>query len=73
MTIDVEIAARQIYRLSRKGHAPAEIMRRLPKLTYEISGDQLAQAFRQSAEMHEAEAERLRRIVAERRAKRALI
>ena len=45
-----------------------EILRRLPRLAYELNTDQLVLAFRRAAAMHFAEADALRREVASRQA-----
>ncbi len=64
----IESAAEAIAGLSRAGYPPAECMNRLPVEFYEMSGLDLAAAFRRSAEILTQEADELCRLVEQRRA-----
>ena len=74
MTITIENAAQAIVALDRKAMAlgqevggVAENLRRLPKLAYELSTDDLASASRRAGEIHSKEADALEREGAKRR------
>ena len=70
-TIIIEKAADALYRLAKQGHQPGECMNRLPTEFYDMSGEDMAAAFRRSGEMLNHEADELRRYVAQRQAARS--